>query len=115
VSKPTLGYASRTEAILALKAQGVRTKDIGPMLGIKRGTVSTLYSLSRNDYAHREGKAPTGRVYVERWILDALRPNAKARGIHSNWLAARLLKVIVESGLIDAVLDDGPRAETGRE
>lgn len=55
--KPTLGFTSRTEAVLALRADGCTTRQIAERIGISEQTVTAL--------EHSSGRAkqrPTNRL-----------------------------------------------------
>lgn len=107
-AKPTLGYASRTEAVLALRASGLTTRQISDRIGIADATVTALeHSAGRS---HKRAARPAeidGRtVLFPRAVLDRLGPHAAKRGIHPNSLARLLVETAVDDGLIDSILDD---------
>ncbi len=101
--KPTLGYASRTEAVIALRGQNLPTGAIADAIGIDNKTVAAL-----------EASAARSRVTAEMhrtvvFPLDVLRPlypHAVRRGCTVNELARRIVDTVIEDGIIDAVLDD---------
>lgn len=97
---PTLGYPTRTAAILALTAKGEDIRLIAKKIGITPKQAECLL------YAERSNRSPRGTMQIEKSILSALDPHAKQRNLNSRQLAERILKVVAESGLIDAVLDD---------
>ncbi|MBL6854537.1 MAG: hypothetical protein ISS15_05455 [Alphaproteobacteria bacterium] len=102
--KPTLGYASRTDAVLALRAQGLGTAEIGRRIGIDGGTVTALeHSASKRRTQIQETQRT---VLFSQDVLRALAPHAARRGIHPNSLARRIVETVVDDGLIDSVLDD---------
>lgn len=105
---PSLGYRSRTEAVLALREQGHSTKQIARQVGISESNVTALEATK----ARRMRAAPPaatllGRaVVLHEDILKQLRRPAARRGLSANELARLIVETVVSSGLIDAVLDD---------
>lgn len=105
--KPALGYASRTDAVLALRAQGCSTRDIANRLDIETKTVTALEVSATRSRQRRSTEDPTGRlVLVPVDILNSMRRAASRRGLTPNQLARRIVEAVVDEGLIDAVLDD---------
>ena len=107
-SIPSLGYSSRTEAVVALRSAGRSTRHIAEALGIEEKTVTALeHSAGR---AKRRAVRPAeehGRtVLFPIDVLDALSPHAARRGVHVNQLARRIVETVVDEGLVDSVLDD---------
>ncbi|MER8762845.1 hypothetical protein [Mesorhizobium sp. M0968] len=103
----TLGYPSRTDAVLALRRQGVSTSEIAKRIGIKTTTVSALeHSAGRAKRAPRPHEELCRTVLFPTEILDRLGPHAAKRNMHPNRLARLLVETIVDEGMIDAVLDD---------
>lgn len=107
-SKPTLGYTSRTEAVLALRASGHTTAQIADKIGIGHATVTALeHSSGRARQRDKRPSEENGRtILFPRRLLDRLGPHAAKRGIHPNHLARMLVEVAVDEGLIDSILDD---------
>lgn len=107
-AKPTLGYPSRTDAVLALRKQGRSTPDIAIALGVEVKTVSALeHSAGRGRRAPRPAEQLGRTILFPVDVLDALGPYAARRGVHPNALARRIVEEVVDGGLVDAVLDDG--------
>jgi hypothetical protein len=102
--KPALGYPSRTAAVLALRADSVPTTEIAERLGIEAKTVAAL----ENSAARSRALAAEGNrtILFPPELIEALMPHAARRGISANALARRLIETVVESELVDAVLDD---------
>lgn len=100
-----LGYPSRTEAAVALKAKGHDAHQIADMIGITVGNVHALLHYARTRALKTD---PERSVYMRLTVRDiaALKPHAEARGLRPCELAARLIRALVEDNLIDAVLDD---------
>jgi len=106
--KPTLGYASRTDAVLALRAQRFSTEAIAARLGIETKTVSALeHSAGRPKRAPRPIEELCRTVLFPIDVLDSLGPHAAKRNIHPNHLARLIVETVVDEKMIDAVLDDG--------
>lgn len=108
-AKPTLGFTSRTSAVLALRADGLTTRQIADRVGIPEQTVTALeHSAGRAKQRPARPAEINGRtILFPRDILDRLGPHAAKRCIHPNSLARLIVEVVVEEGLIDSVLDDG--------
>lgn len=106
--KPTLGYASRTEAVIALRGQGFSTRHIAGRLGIGVGTVSALeHSAGRGKRTSRPAEQLGRTVVFPIDILAALGPHAAKRNMHPNSLARLIVETVVDDDMVDAVLDDG--------
>ncbi|GAB4368156.1 MAG: hypothetical protein Kow00114_27250 [Kiloniellaceae bacterium] len=105
---PTLGYPTRWQAAAALRREG-----LGPTAIARRIGISVSAATSLLDYAKKKkGGAVLRDVAVDAEILEALRPDAAARGLSCNDLVRRILARIAEDRLVAAVLDDAE--ETGR-
>lgn len=103
--KPTLGYRSRTDAVLALRADGLTDRQIADRIGIPPKNVASLAVMSGK--ARLRPAEQFGRtVLFPIDILERLGPAADARGITVNELARRLVETAVDDGLIDSILDD---------
>lgn len=112
--KPCLGYRSRTEAVMAMRAQGMDTRAIASRIGIELKTVTALEgSAARSDRA-RDRRASTDYVHVDRAIIlpvtlaHDLREPARKRRLSVERLAIDLLEAIAADDLVEAVLDDRP-------
>lgn len=97
--KPTLGYRSRTEAVLALRDQGLTTGEIAKKIGIPDARVGALEAAAR-----RRGAGSS--IRFARDELAPLKPDAAARGIAVEDLVRRLVTTIGREKMVDAVLDD---------
>lgn len=106
--KPSLGFASRTDAVLSLRRQGQSTRQIADQIGIAEKTVTALeHSAGRSKRRASRPAEEMGRtVLFPRDILDQLGPHAAKRGIHPNSLARLIVSTVVDEGLIDSVMDD---------
>tara|TARA_B100000678_G_scaffold61754_1_gene50068 strand:- start:3176 stop:3532 length:357 start_codon:yes stop_codon:yes gene_type:complete len=114
MGKPCLGYKTRTAAVLALQAQSVSDREIARRIGIEIKTVSALAaSAARQRKLATEREAGVVRTGLVLPVLtrSALRPAAAARSVSVDRLALMILEAVGDSGLADAVLDDGIRSE----
>lgn len=109
--KQTLGYPSRTAAVLALRAQGLRPAAVARKLGIPHKTVAALECSARRSKRRARPAEENGRTVVfSTDVLDSLAVHAARRGIHVNALARRIVATVVDENIVDAVLDDGMEA-----
>lgn len=106
--KRTLGYATRTDAVIALRSQGLGTAAIADRIGIEPKTVSALEaSAARSKRRALRPAEEQGRtVLFPVDVLNALRRPAEKRGLHANQLARMIVQAVVDGLLVDAVLDD---------
>lgn len=106
---PTLGYASRTDAVLALSRDGLGVDEIARRIGIERDTVYAHLAAGRGRGEPRLARDTPSQtsISINRCVLAALLPAAAARGLTPSVLARRLLAAIAADHLVDAVLDDG--------
>lgn len=95
---PTLGYPTRTAAVLALRAQGKSNQDIARAAGISTNHVAQIYSMSVRQ---------TTLVRVSRGTLERLRPLADKRRVAVEVLAQQIIETVAAENLAEAVLDDG--------
>lgn len=103
--KPTLGYRSRTDAVLALRRDGLTDREIADRIGIPAKNVASLAIISGK--ARLRPAEQFGRtVLFPIDILERLGPAAVARGITVNELARRIVEVAVDERLVDSILDD---------
>jgi transcriptional regulator len=104
----TLGYPSRTEAIIALRRQGLNTGEIAARIGIETKTVSALeHSALRSAKRQKRPAEEHGlTILFPADILDRLAPHAARRGIHVNSLVRRIVDTAIDDNMIDAILDD---------
>jgi hypothetical protein len=122
MATPTLGYASRTEAVLALSAEGLAPAVIAGRIGISVNAVTGLVSSAARSKHRRAMEAaraaptamgqdvsPSSRLDVSfpQTTLRRLRPFASRRGISVGTLIQRIVFEVASEGMVDAVLDDG--------
>ncbi len=103
---PTLGYATRTEAVMALTAKGVPARTIADRIGITTGTVAALRHSGARKRRPRKSEIYGRTVVMPVDVLEALRPHALARKISPNELARRIVASVVDDDIVTAVLDD---------
>ncbi len=104
----TLGFGSRTDAVLALRRQGLTTAEIAARIGVASKTVTALeHSALRSQRRATRPAEEHGRtILFPVDLLDRLGPHAAKRGIHPNRLARLIVETVVDEALIDSVLDD---------
>lgn len=73
MSKPVLGYASRTDAAIALQAAGKSNRDIAVMLGVPVSTASALIASGHRAKARSgtDARAPRGKYGMPTPQLEA--------------------------------------------
>jgi hypothetical protein len=98
---PVLGYRSRTDAVMALRAQGKSYAEIAEMIGVDRRRVAQLVHMGK-----RAKRKYGVDLHVSDKIASQLLPHAAERKVDLPTLALRILQATAEGGLIDAVLDD---------
>lgn len=109
---PCLGYPSRTAAVLALRGQGLSTRDIAQRIGIEVKTVAALEgSSARKDRVPvRRSREPDtvhrNRVGIDITSISRLRHHADRRGISVDLLIEQIVMVVADDNLVDALLDD---------
>lgn len=113
-AKRTLEFASRTDAVLALRADGLSTRAIANKLAIEPKTVTALERSAERPKRRQRPAEESGRTVVFPIdVLDGLKPHAERRGIHVNRLARLIVEHVVDDGIVDAVLDDGSDCNWG--
>lgn len=100
MSTPTLGYPSKTAAVIALSGEGKSAREIATLLGERPGDVRRIRNQARRDQRGRRFAEITADVAEE------LQAHAQRRSVTINKLAQIILINVVEDGLIEAVLDD---------
>lgn len=105
--KPCLGYPSRTEAVHALRTQGLNTSEIASAIGISAKNVIALECSSGRARRESRPAEKLGRTVVFPVdILNSLSPHAARRNISTNHLARLIVSSAVDEGLVDAIMDD---------
>lgn len=105
-AKPTLGYPSRTAAVLALRTQGCTTGEIARAIGIPISSVLALETSHERQKAKGVEPPLSHRIVLEKELFNKMLPIAAHRGICVGELARRIVAVTIEDGMVDAVLDD---------
>ena len=108
-----MGYATKTEAVLALRASGMRMCDVARKLGISPSAASGLEgSAKRKRKTSERTSAFTTALeddLIPRSVRQRLWPHAAKRDITTDRLIADLIIAIADNDLVSAVLDDGVR------
>lgn len=103
-AKPTLGYASRTAAVAALRSEKCSTEDIAARIGIEPKTVIALEtSARRTKQLIADGYR---NVLFDGDTMRRLQPHAARRQITVAELARRIIDTALDDKLIDSLLDD---------
>lgn len=99
--KPTLGYPSLTDAVVALRAEGLTQAQVAARIGIRPANVSALECQARRCRDRSE------RIVAFRAVLlDRLLPHARQRGISTHEMARQIVETVIEADIVDAVMDD---------
>lgn len=113
MKRPTLGFPTRTDAVLALRREGLSSGEIGRRIGISTATVTALeHSAGRRRRTPRPAEQLGRTVLFPVDVLAALGPHAARRNMHPNSLARLIVETVVDEGLVDSVLDDDPLCAT---
>ncbi len=104
--KPTLGYPTRTAAVVALRASGMSLQAVAARIGIPVTTVSALECSARRHSAARQSPDTSRTVHFPLALLQRLAPAARKRGMTRETLAWIIVERVVEDDLVEAVLDD---------
>ncbi len=100
-----LGHATRTRAIMALRAQGMSSAQIAERF-VSAGFPMTRRRVTALIHACINSRARRKTVSISKETMIGLQAAAATRGIGVSDLAERLLSVIIRDAMIDAVLDD---------
>lgn len=109
---PCLGYPSRTAAVLALRGEGLTTREIATRIGIDVKNVGALECSSvRKDRepqrrSREPGNIPRHRIGIDATSIGRLRHHANRRGIPVDLLIEQIVMVVADDNLVDALLDD---------
>lgn len=104
--KPCLGYPSRSDAVVALRKQGLTTAEISRRTGIDPKDVCALEASAQRAASRNVQVCPEAGVILPPRLIDALRPHAEKRRVKPGYLAFRIVETVVAEGLVDSVLDD---------
>jgi cyanate lyase len=100
---PTIGYATRTEAVVALRKAGLSTPEIMEKIGADKP--NSVYILERQN---RRKKDTTKKVRLALVLhedtLISLNPHAERRDITVNDLCQRLIETIVSANMTYEIL-----------
>lgn len=101
------------DAILKLAHNRIRPSEIANRLSLRTVQVYHSLTLARESgedippFSRKSRRHPNQRFRLQPHVRDLLEPHAHARGVRISDLADKLLCVVVEEDMIDAVLDDG--------
>ena len=106
---PTLGYETRTAAVLALRKEGMSRREVAQKLDTTIANVKNIeaYAAKKPEILKTRRKQYRRRITISVPTADNLERFASARSITFQELARRLLDTIARDGLVDSVLDDG--------
>ena len=111
-AKRCLGYRSQTEAILALRARGLTTREISERVRIRPSVVDQLEEAALLTKKRLRERRERGRmILLADDIVKAMHSHAARRGMQVAELARCIIEQVVDDNLFDAVLDDGRRSE----
>ena len=105
--KQTLGYPSRTKAVLALRSMGMNTRQIAVAIGIDPKTVSALEASAVRSRKERPERERGRAILLPLDVFIGLGPAAAKRNISPAALARLIVETVVDEKMIEAVLDDG--------
>ncbi len=100
MSKPCKGFPSQAAAVLDLLGKGASAAEIVAETGLSGIAVNRAMARADIRPVHT-------RLAVRLETYQGLEQVAQARGSHPVRLITRLLDVIVQDKLLDAILDDG--------
>ena len=108
--KPTIGYPTRTDAVRALRGQGLTDAQIGERIGVTAKHVANLVAGSgtadRRQVQSVDAPTPASLIVVPRLTRERLRIYARRRDISVDRLVLDLLDAIAEDRLVDAILGE---------
>ena len=111
--KETLGYSSRTAAVVALRQKGMTTREIANRIGVEVKTVAALECSAARTHHHGTRNVAIGVVgTIPLNVRQLLRPHAARRAISVDQLIREVVASVAHGNLVDAVLDDAE--EIGR-
>ena len=90
--KPTLGYPSRTMAVIGLREQGLSGAEIAEKIGIHRGTVGAIESSYRASVKAKQGRRS---VVISREQTRMLHLHAERRGVGIEALLQRIVDTVI--------------------
>lgn len=104
---------SNRERCISMAQKNIAPPDIACALKIAPGTVHGYLSDARKAgvavpyFKWNSGRTHTGLIAtMSQEAAELLRPDAAARGLSTERLAARLLEAIARDHMVDAILDD---------
>ncbi len=110
-AKETLGFPSRTAAVMALRKQGLTTAEIGRRIGIEPKVVSALECSAAKWSSRADGAiavrpaAVIGAISLN--VRQLLRPHAARRGLSVDALVREIVDAVAHGQLVDEAERDG--------
>ncbi|MDK3072731.1 hypothetical protein QO034_06385 [Sedimentitalea sp. JM2-8] len=101
------------DSVLKLARCRLRPGDIAARLGMTPDQVYNSISRARSrgedipPFSRKTSVGRSRRLFIPTHVLDLLAPHAQARQTDMFDLAGRIIAVVAEENMIDAVLDDG--------
>jgi predicted transcriptional regulator len=98
---PTLGYPSRSAAVAALRKECKSTREIAELIGVSQKVVLAMDQYNRSKLTRNHQM-----IKVSPDVYKALVRSSRKRHLRVEQLTNRVLEIIVNDGLLEAVLDD---------
>jgi transposase len=95
-----MGYASKTEAILALRAKGMTDREIAPLVGLSPKTLASMVSKWKR--VHAEGRT----IKLPPNVFHDLKREGRRRSLTPDEMAKQVLTAVCADRLFAALLDD---------
>jgi hypothetical protein len=99
-----LGYANKTQAALALKAQGKRYSEIGKMLGISPNAASGLISSANRQMHRNRQETAQPSPSIAKMLPMVLAGHARKRDLPLDRLILDIINTAANRGMIDGIL-----------
>lgn len=100
-AKETLGYSSRTAAVLALRQAGMTTREIANRIGIEVKTVAALECSASRTHRHGVRNVATGVIgAIPLNVRQMLRPHAARRALTVDQLVREIIATVAQGNLV---------------
>ncbi|WP_414461749.1 hypothetical protein [Hyphomicrobium sp. DY-1] len=105
--EPILGYPSKTAAVRDLfDNKKMKRREIAELLDIEISTVSSLIFYSKNGKRQDPARADDRMMQMPGDLFALAKSDAERRRITPHELFRRIVRAVIEEGIVDAVLDD---------